>query len=341
MKGEFILSAHQPKDPDQWEQLAWENYNIAHSTKYDVVEAFFQQEAYFIQYYVGEELVLGYQFFYWESKRLPALLRSISGNISFFGEPIIKEKYLADKDQLIAAFNDYLPAVIKQMNPCIGSFSSYFGDYISSINIRAKSTTHNDFNIAYIPLDKSVEALWEGLHSKHRNSIRKGQKEGLRLVKNEDIDTFIDLLKSTYANQAEKAPNYVYIKNTYEVLAAQGLASLYFAYHGEQALTGALLFSYGKYCYYAFGGTVPNNLGAGNFLHWEIMSILQQEGFSKYFLGQVASGDGHAANVKFVEGISQFKRRFGTEEVPGSSDRYVFHPFKNSLWNWMKKALVR
>ena len=341
MSFKFKIVESHPTNLVEWETLVLENNNLLQSVHYDNVQSFFNQKPCFIELYDNNTLVAGYKFYFWESARLPKIIKSISRNIVFFGEPILNQHYSTDNVEIVQQLNQLVNEAIEKINPTTGSVSSFYGDHLSQFDISYPAVKHSEFNIAYIELKKSADELWGGLHPKHRNSIRKGQKEELKIQLSDDIDLFIDLLKSTYKNQPEKAPNFQYIKHNYTTLKKLGFAKLVFAYHQNEALAGAFITTFGTYSYYSFGGTVTNNLGAGNYLHWEIILMLKKESFTKYFFGQVTKHENSSTENQKFAGISQFKRRFGTVEVPGNSVKYVLHPIKNRCWGYLKKLLVR
>ena len=77
--------------------------------------------------------------------------------------------------------------------------------------------------------------------------------------------------------------------------------------------------------------TVLDLIGTGQFLFSELMKYYRERGIKKFFFGQVAPAIDES-NRKFSEGISNFKRGFGTEEIESSKKIYILKPFKNKLW---------
>jgi len=337
----FTLTAQKPSDSSRWEKMAEANGNVLQSVEFDKVQAFYFQIPYYLEVFEKDQWVVGYRFYFWNSSRLPSFIRSISNNINFLSEPIIHPDHLERKEVLMEVFFEYLNQVVKQLNPSTGCFSSYYGEGIYELNFKNAIRKQTFFNVAYIPVSKSEEELFNDLHPKHRNVIRKAQKEGLRMVKENNFELFMQMLQTTYKDQPEMAPNYSYVKHCYEKLLEQNIAQIYFTYLGDEPLSGALLFLLGDRAYYAYGGSSNNKMGAGNLLHWEIMLELNKAGFTKYYLGQVAIEDSHIDNVKFTGGISQFKRRFGVVENKGSNEQFIFHPFKVKVWNAMKKLISK
>ncbi len=134
------------------------------------------------------------------------------------------------------------------------------------------------------------------------------------------------LSQSDNALALEMAP-----KGNDVVAAAPGSAEYAAALKDTDYLAGALCLPWGGVAYYQFGGTTRTSLGAGTYLQWEVMKHYRELGFSRYVLGQVASGP-TPAEAKFAVGISPFKRRFGATELPSASRGYVLRPWRHAIW---------
>jgi lipid II:glycine glycyltransferase (peptidoglycan interpeptide bridge formation enzyme) len=303
------------------------------------LDSLFGVQSIYIEIFFDEILVGGYRFIFYESKKLPSFLRSISRSITFFGEAIShpnfsKEKITALIDQAIAKF-------IREQKPIKFKVSNYYGEgIIPSVFSTTKSTS---FDMAIIRLDQSEEELWDNVHSKHRNSIRKAEKSGVYVALSDDIDTFIALMKTTYESQeAKHSPNYTFIKEQFQRYAANGNALLYLAFHEGKAYNGALVTYLGEKAYYAFAGTIKNPWAAGNLTQWFIIKDLKARGLKTYSLGQVAiEGTSDFGDDKFISGITTFKMRFGPSLIRGISGQSILRPFANTCWSWMVKLITK
>jgi hypothetical protein len=334
------ITENEPLNKADWDNLAKLNGNIIQTTFFNEVQKFYHQSPIYFQLFENNELIAGYKVFIYESKRLPKFIRAISSSISFPAEPIILPSLISTR---INEIKSEIEKSIKQY--CIdkkfttASYGSYYGQFFEPLCIFEPSSK-KEFNIAIIDLQKTEDELWADVHSKHRNVIRKAEKENVIIKAVDSLNEFIKLMESTYESQKNKAPNYEFIKKYYAVLKANNAVSIFIAYHNEIPLIGAFVTKLGNTAYYAFGGSTNNSLGAGNLLQWHIMKQLKSENISFYNLGQVAKEDDES-NLKFSKGISSFKRRFGVFEKPGISEKYILRPTANWLWNLLVKVLIK
>ncbi len=339
MKYAVKISIGQPSDPTQWNALATLNGNLIQHTSTAVLDRFFKNESAYLEILSGTTLVGAYRFNYFESKRLPAFFRSISRSATFWGEAI----YLPSEDRLLIAqlINTAIDDYLRDNKIVKLKYTNYYGAGISPELFHTAAA--KEFCMAIIDLEQSEEQLWDRVHSKHRNSIRKAEKSGVTIAVSEDIDAFIDLMRVTYEGQEGKsAPNYDYIKAQYSLYAPQENAILYIAYHEGVAYNGAMVTLLGDTAYYAFAGTVKNPWAAGNLTQWFILKDLKAKGLKKYSLGQVAlEGASNFGDVKFISGITTFKMRFGPDLEKGISTNIILRPFANKIWNLLVKMLMR
>ncbi|MEY4877033.1 MAG: hypothetical protein RL708_2182 [Bacteroidota bacterium] len=334
------ITDNKPIDEIAWNELAKSNGNLIQATYSDEVQQFFQHQSIYLHVIENGKLIAAYKFYKWESKRLPTFIRSISQSISFIGEPIIWLEIMdTRKDEIRNIIESELKKYVAASNPATAIHGNYYGRPIT-LNSLFNPTTKKEYNIAIINVSKSEEDLWSNVHSKHRNVIRKAEKENVKIKEDEHIETFIKLMQSTYEKQPDKAPNYSFITTYFSILKKQNLVSIYIAYHNNEALIGAFITKFGATAYYAFGGSTSNSLGAGNLLQWHIMKELKKEKITFYNLGQVARADDDS-NFKFSKGISSFKRRFGVFELPGVSEKYILRPFANQVWNLLVKVFIK
>lgn len=339
---ELIVLEKKPSNSDVWNALARENDNFLQSTFFDEIQSFYQQTSYYFEMFEDGKLTAGVKVYLWESNRLPKVIKIISKSVTILGQILIssedKQYTIAKKNQIrdrlnVELNNFFTTQRITKINyNCYDVKDIPYFDF-SSIGTEQRKTK---YNVAMIDLTQDQETLWANVHSKHRNVIRKAEKEGVTVKEENDINLFLDLLSQTYSRQDKDSPNHDFVKHHFGVLFQNNMASIYMAYHQGVPLVGALITHFGTFCDYSFGGSISNSLGAGNLLHWHLINNLKERGYKYYSLGQVAL-EKDEANLKFSSGISQFKKRFGTLEVSGFSSSFILNKYSHTLWESILK----
>jgi hypothetical protein len=80
------ISVGQPSNVLQWDALAIRCGNLIQHTNTDKLNGRFNNQSVYIEVFCDECLAGAYRFNFFESKRLPKFLRSISRNTTFLGE---------------------------------------------------------------------------------------------------------------------------------------------------------------------------------------------------------------------------------------------------------------
>jgi hypothetical protein len=329
------ITHHTPSNILRWNALCEKEGNLVQHTLYDKINEVYDYYPVYFEIYDNDTLLAGVKAFLYVNHKLGSISRFISKRMTIPGECIFDTP--ENCPSLKKTLEESLERFIRHHGISETIISGYYGNTDKLIELPKKYLqTAYLFNTANIDLTNPEETLWNNLHSKHRNVIRKAEKEEVVFFESDDFPLFKKLLMQTYAAQGHKAYNTNFAELLYNSLKTEKHTTIYFAKHGNDVLSGALLIFLGKKVYYAFGGNIHNSLGAGNYLQWRIFQDLKNKGFGLYCLGQVAiAHDEH--NQKFSVGISHFKTRFGTFELPAYKHIYIFHPWRNSLFKWLIK----
>lgn len=186
-----------------------------------------------------------------------------------------------------------------------------------------------------INLNNSEEELWYKIHSKHRNVIRKAEKENV-MVKYGGIE----LLNDFYGLDAEtrKRSHMVIEKKEFYHKICNSLNDKFiiFVSYKDGQPQGAALFYYNlNTCYYIYGAS-RNSLvtGAMNLLHWKAILYMKSLGVGYYnFVGCRIRED---ENSKY-HGIQRFKARFGGELNECYLFKCIFNYKYYRLYTMLKK----
>ncbi|MCR9012820.1 lipid II:glycine glycyltransferase FemX [Gabonibacter chumensis] len=189
-----------------------------------------------------------------------------------------------------------------------------------------------------LDLSKTEDELFKGLHSKHRNVIRKAEKDGLIIdYGNQYSQTCFEIIQQTFSRQGKMTSNANFATN----LKILGENVDYWIVKDNERICGCaiLLWSKGFTSYYLYGGSRERpHSGALNLLHWTAILKMKERGVKYYdFVGARINPDVGSK----LEGIQRFKSRFGGDFKIGYMWRYVFHPLKyfmyqTLLWGYLR-----
>lgn len=230
-----------------------------------------------------------------------------------YGGPILLElKNLQNKKKLFKDFNEALEKKFKD-EKIVSSFIR-FHPLIKNqeISMREMDIEYNRDTIA---IDLSSEKLiWENIHSKCRNMIRKAEKNNIEIViketiNEEDIDKFYELYKNTMIKNS--ASNYYifskeFFMNHFDLL--EGNIKLVIALYEEKVICSAIILEYDDYIHYHFSGSDMDykSLAATNLLLYKVALYGYKNGFKYFHLGGGYSGN--------EDSLFKFKHSFNKNE---------------------------
>lgn len=188
-----------------------------------------------------------------------------------------------------------------------------------------------------LDLTSSEEAIIQGYHKKHRNVIKKAEKDGVEVDFNESIDVVFSNIKETLQRQnSPYFPSLSFLSNLKESVPNNLLlASAYL--NDELQGTAVILFD-GDSGYYLYGGSQSRpTTGAINYLQHRVMLHLKSLGVKSYdFVGARL----HVEPGSKFEGIQRFKSRFGSCLDSGYTFNVIFSPVKFKLYNLIAKLYL-
>lgn len=190
------------------------------------------------------------------------------------------------------------------------------------------------FGTYALDLTQSEADLWQGVHGKHRNMIRRAEREGVVVENRLDLTLFHDLLLQTYG-RGGKTPGYslAYLESLQRHLGENLVMAG--AYKAGELMAGLLVPFGCQRGYYLHGATRPGGTpGASNLLHWQVMRQLRHKGVGVYDLG----GARLQTDDPRLRGIFQFKQRFGGVYEPCIYWEKVIRPVTDSLFRAVEKV---
>ena len=172
------------------------------------------------------------------------------------------------------------------------------------------------FGTYYLNLEENTEQdLFQKMHVKHRNVVRNAGKNGVELKYGKEcIKDFYLLYKQTMKRSNMYCQDISYFENFYDTAPQNIVCGVAYFNNSPQ---GGLFIPYTKFgAFYLYGASnekVQIN-GSINYMHWNTIRILKKEGVKRYdFVGARLSD---ISGTK-LEGIQQFKKRFGAELEEG------------------------
>jgi hypothetical protein len=172
------------------------------------------------------------------------------------------------------------------------------------------------FGTYYINLDKNTEQeLFQKIHPKHRNVIRNAEKHNMILKYGiECIDDFYLLYQQTMKRSNMFCHDISYFNNFFTYLNQSVICGVVYF---ESKPQGGIFIPYTKYgAFYLYGASAEKIEinGSINYLHWKTIKYLKKKGVKRYdFVGARLSD---VSGTK-LDGIQQFKKRFGAELEEG------------------------
>ena len=181
-----------------------------------------------------------------------------------------------------------------------------------------------------IDLTLSEDELWKNVHTKHRNSIRRGEKDGLELlIGGEDLlSEYVPLSNETYERSNVSDGGYDYYKGLITGLSNNSLIMLVKNQDGVQS--GGMFYYNQSMAYYVHGASIRRpSPGATNYLLWKAVMYFKEKGVEKFsFVGYHY----YPEEGSKLDGIQRFKERFGGPLAPCFNFRYVQNKYVYRLY---------
>jgi len=162
---------------------------------------------------------------------------------------------------------------------------------------------------------KNSEQILEGMQARYRTAIRQIEKLNVEIRFGiTELKAFQKLHNETMQRTDAYSEDYVSLKKEIESSPENTLLATVYI---DNKIQGGLFIAYSDFCAYYFHGASADTTeasGAIKYLHYKIMCLMQKKGVRNYdFVGARLSD---VSGTK-LEGIQNFKKRFGTELIKG------------------------
>lgn len=188
------------------------------------------------------------------------------------------------------------------------------------------------FGTYCVDLLQSEETLWANLHPKHRNMVRRAERQELVVDFSLQVDELHTLMEEAYGKGGRENPFSIrYLTALHHRLNASLLLATV-RQDGKPLAAAAIPFDQ-VHGYWLHGATKPGSApGAANLLHWHIMLRLKASGVSAYDLG----GAREKTDDPRLQGIFAFKAGFGGPFKPCCFWRTTTHPLRHACYQATK-----
>ncbi len=241
----------------------------------------------------------------------------------FVSEPFVLSKHI-ENERLKKFLNEAVDCLKREKLAWIStSAAALFDDYPDN-SLRIPFGSH------IVNLSLSEDELWQKMHSKHRNSVRRAEKNNVEIISGESelIPDYLKADEETWKRSGKSSYGRLFFDIIIEKLKQKAI--LYVAYKDNTPQAGACFFYNGKMCYYMYGASISNpEPGAANLLQWTAIKDMKARGVENFsFVGCRINED---VNSKF-HGIQRFKERFGGKLWQGYMFKCILNPQKYKLF---------
>lgn len=274
--------------------FTYEHFDISNSIEQGEPEAFYYEEGgnkFFYPYFINP--IEGYD--------LDSVYYDIQTPYGY-GGPVANSTSRSFLEKAEASFLDYcsernIVCEFVRFHPLIENHELFN----SSIEVIPNRKT------VVIDLTKDLEDIWmNSITSKNRNVIRKAEKNGLRVIKLEDIDAFKITYKETMSRIGADA--FYFFNDEYFKLLSQDERYNFLGveYNGKIIACGIFISS-GVYFHYHLAGSLSEylSLSPNNLMLYEAIKLGKELGNIKMFLGGGLQNSTEDSLFKFKASFSK------------------------------------
>lgn len=168
--------------------------------------------------------------------------------------------------------------------------------------------------------EKSEMELFSGMEKKHRNLVRRAEKEGVRIqgsTSDKAVERFISLHQETVGRHRFTPYPNVYFKNQVNFFAKNQQLEVMEAWIENDLLASAIMMFYGNVAAYHHGASSSKpehrKIPGSYLLQWEAIRLAKKRGLTQYNFWGIAPPD--ASQDHPFHGITHFKTGFGGRRI--------------------------
>jgi FemAB-related protein (PEP-CTERM system-associated) len=164
-----------------------------------------------------------------------------------------------------------------------------------------------------VPLTADAAQVWSGVRKPVQRQVNKARHLGVTIrvaSRREDMERYYRLhLRTRCRKHGMPAQPRRFFQALWETFAAEGALQLLLAEHAGEVIAAMIFLGTGRTLRYAYGASDERylQLGPNNLLLWTAIERACEQGYRALDLGRTALDN---------EGLMQFKRGWGAEQVP-------------------------
>ena len=313
----------------------------------DIVQGFAEYDVYYLSGYVKAFMIHGDGapfLLYYEGNGLKAIYvfmkRHIVNDVYDAVTPYGYGGVLFDGDLSVENVEHFREAFEEKMQEAgiISNFVRYHPVLRNAVPMKQISNVIDLGKTIAMDLS-SPETIWENIHSKNRNMIRKAEKNGIVIKHGKGMDLFdrfIEIYNATM--DKDNAEEYYYFKRPFYESIHNDLNEhyemFYAEYEGKIIAMSIMIFANGRLNYHLSGSDVEyRNLAPSNLLLYEAALWGQEQGMKTFHLGGgVGSGE---------DSLFKFKAAFNkNSDYQFSIGKQIFNHSKYKELVALKKFFV-
>ena len=205
--------------------------------------------------------------------------------------------------------------------------------------VKAPNIQSND-STALLDISGTEEEVFKAISSRARNAVRRAEREGCQVVRQEPgpetYRALYELMADTVkAKGSMPLRSYDYYERFWDEFCNRGQGNFFFAYEDGKPSVGAFVINYGGKATYKDGGSTQNRkqYGDSHLVQWTAIRRMQELGCTEYDF----CGTPPAARIKDkthnLYGMGMFKTSFTktVTDFVGCHD-YILSPLRHRLW---------
>ena len=205
--------------------------------------------------------------------------------------------------------------------------------------VKAPNIQSND-STALLDISGTEEKVFKAISSRARNAVRRAEREGCQVVRQEPgpetYRALYELMADTVkAKGSMPLRSYDYYARFWDEFCNRGQGNFFFTYEDGKPSVGAFVINYGAKATYKDGGSTQNRkqYGDSHLVQWTAIRRMQELGCTEYDF----CGTPPAARIKDkthnLYGMGMFKTSFTktVTDFVGCHD-YVLSPLRHRLW---------
>lgn len=181
----------------------------------------------------------------------------------------------------------------------------------------------------HIDLNKDKDTLWQEVHSKKRNEIRKATKEGTSVLEVSDgVEAIYAIFEEVYRKARLPLADISLFKSAANILGPKNMIKFFVALNDGKIIGAMCVLVYKNIIYDWYAGSCKGFLNKypNDLIPWEVFMWGKKNGFTDFDWGGAGSPDKEY-------GVRYYKKQFGGTMVNYGRFQKVYRPIEFKLAN--------